>query len=370
MKSADMFQVAWGDVPEAESRGVTIPGWLVENLLDSETFENGGLSGNPSVTEEPLSPLDIDRILEATGDQGELGSITKDPNHPLAVYLPYAFYGRRWGIYINETACLNEAARMYRNVSASKPNLNDCINAVNEFVLRHELGHFAVERAGAAVMLASGQPTYKASHSVRKGDEEPLCTLREMRDLGTSVVSSRPIAHDCRQYWESLPLPRPYDAWSKLKPDGQIGYENVSVHLWGSKGASPILRDLFRVERRKDVPIRRVPLTSKALGVLAGISPRIVPLSLQAMVDHARRCENAGDPPGVLVVKGNRHRYTVKRSGFRSVDLDTVKWERADYRVVKEMAELLGMTAAEYVEMVRSKKATTPRISSHEGVFR
>lgn len=353
-----------------------LPPWLtLDDLLDdsvrSHVLDYPGPSRNELSSEGLGDSLveSADSLMVELGnlaDAVELGPLVSDlGDEALAFYVPYSFGGPSlWGIWWNEPAMLRAIAQVA--LSMNRLISHTTISAVAHYLRRtirqHELFHFTVEYTSAHIGVQHSTDFYRPSFTsgTRRELEEQLATAWEMYWLENRRGGRRAslnVVRVLQAVWESQPLPFPYDGWPKARKDWVSFARNHAKELGMFPEAGDLYKDLIKLVPADPRPAV-IPEYSVGIKRVSRIPLwwRLSPPAPKAVIHHAERAKRNGSPPGVDVIKKRRHPVAISRRGKRRpITIDSEKWDRVDYPILKQLADLFDLSMQDYVEAVYSK---------------
>lgn len=313
---------------------------------------------------------DDDEVLGALhgiANDAELGPIVEEEGtEALAWYCPYAFYGPdAWGIWWNEPAMLRAAARLTLRARREHAAVRFAMagHCLRRTVRQHELFHFTVEYTAAHLSLQRHGDCYRPSFSssTRREREEVLATAWEMAWLSKRAASEAlPAAalKAIRAAWRETPRPPPYSEWENATgPQWQGVAEQHADALCGMPAAGRLYGDLIRLAPRTPAP-DVVPEYSVGVPLIlkrgyASALGRLAPPTVRQVLRHARAAEFSGRPPGVHFEQRSKHDAAVVRAGKpRPVTLDKTKWDRVDWPIVGQLADLFDLSRQAYLQEI------------------
>ena len=376
------LDTCWKNLPREEMRGFEGKSWIYQVAEQSSK----GINTIKSIVDFwdifILEDFEIHTIIDETDRiLTQQGNYQHDSSqidlHTLGFYLPYVFSNdARWGIYLNEPAILNIAAKIYLTLDKSLNQLTfaQFLRVIFEFVLIHELEHHAVERYGAYCHAINSKMNYVTSmlnrHNATNSFLEVNEALATAREMDISMLKRRTAKHitlgggtnlefelnRILSVWEKVPLPWPYSNWVRYQNNLGDGFRDLVVSMNESIDSLPVMQvcdqEAFRLHQQ--VPVRFLHISYIVRKQLVDACFRIVRLDVKKVVKHINGLIRKNRIRGLELVTGKGHPKTIKRPGYRSVDIDDNKWDKVDYDIIKQIAFILDLDPSDYVLEVQS----------------
>lgn len=333
-------------IPTGRAERVDVGDFRVEEVdlegLLADDWEPD-FESNQTAVELPFFPVDREELERGLEEEGV---------EFLAVYAPYTFWGKRWGIYFFVDRIVNLAVTLIQDNRPLRVNPGLVPRALVRMIRHHELMHFRSELASAHFRSATDFDHYQLYHRLHSWGAAGSDGLEEA--MGNAEMFGWGAANEpavARAFQRRTPLmPYGYRDHGKYRSRSRRhrGLTRIASRILGSSRKPPtdLLELGFASIYTSSVPTYYVygyPLPAWVDDLVGGRALRH--LSLKDVLRHA---EAHGE-----VKTGGRHQRKVVYRG-RSVGLqDHPKINRRiPDHIIKQLADLFGLSRREYVEAV------------------
>jgi hypothetical protein len=359
MRFPDFFEEVAGAENPGPSEGGLFPGnevspdapwWIVDPWLSPDLDGEEFILVPSGVESSPDAPPSHEGPPPDSGPGPGVGIATD----ALALYRPWHFWGRRWGIYLNAPALERYVHSLEADGAGPAP-------AIAPFALRtvidHELAHFSVEVGATLLEAARQQPCYRDYILLRFGAPNPIgvapleeayASWREARSrritgLGTPPGGFLPAVR------RNLAACGPgYGDWKRFQSDGP----DARIELLALVAGARIVGDdwfesAFIKGRPSQVPLRWVgdPALLQFFGALPKSMGQIPIKRLRAWLSRSLK---ATEVPSAG--KGSHEKWRVPGRG--TIGFGHTRDGNLNPRDVRQVSATLDLTPSELFSQV------------------